>query len=343
MNFKKKFFPLWINCYLYNNKYILFLRRKRSPIYDCVLAISVPYIIFRWLFLLVYEKAWGIYSIQRKMFAERNMDFKYEMAAVAISKNEGPYIREWLEYHKIVGFQKFFIYDNESSDDTKQVLQPYIETGLVEYTYIQGKARQLDAYNDAINKHKHECRWMAFFDMDEFIMPTTPFRPIVEIISEIVYNSGRGACGVGINWALYGSSHLLKRVPGLVMDNFIYRAEITHWSSVLVKTICNPRMVVDYISPHYPLYKIGGYSVGESDGKRQYGWYHHNVAYKNVRVNHYFTKSKQEYIKKHNRGLADRIGKYDDLMFEKHDLNDIKDEAMKVYSSKIRHNLEHGE
>lgn len=73
---------------------------------------------------------------------------------VSISKNEAPYIKEWIEFHKLVGFTKFYFYDNESEDNTVDILKPYIDSGLVEYTLIKGKGRQLDAYNDAIAKHK---------------------------------------------------------------------------------------------------------------------------------------------------------------------------------------------
>lgn len=343
MDIKKITFNIWVRCYLYNNKYILKLRRKRkishSHLYDLFLILSAPYIVLRWLFLSLYENVYAKFKIQRKIEIERNLKFKYEIAIVAIAKNEALYIREWLEYHRIVGIQKFYFYDNESDDDTKQILQPYIDSGLVEYTYIKGKARQLDAYNEAIKKHKQECRWMAFIDLDEFIMPTEPFKSIAEIASRIVYNSKGGAAGLGLNWAVYGSSNINDKPQGLVIDNFVNRAEITHWSCYMIKTICNPRMVSDYISPHYPLYKIGAYSVSDSDGKRQYGWFHHNVTYKNVRINHYLTKSKQEFIKKRNRGLADRIGTYDMEIFNKYDLNDVHDESMKVYSEKIKEKI----
>lgn len=344
MRLKKAAFNIWIRCYLYNNKYILYLRRKgkcsnKKWLYNLILGISLPYIVLRWGVLVVYENIFGKKRIFCDMKRERNKSFMYEMAMVAIAKNEGPYIREWIEHHKLIGFTKFYLYDNESDDDTRLLLSPYIESGLVEYTFFPGKMRQLDAYNDAIERHKNECRWMAFLDVDEFIMPTVPFKPITEIVSDIVYNSGKGAVGLGINWVVYGSSNFKEKPQGFVMDNFLHRSEKTHWSCFMVKTICNPRMVAYYISPHYPLYKTGGYSVSESDGKRQYGWFHHNVTYKNVRINHYFTKSRQEYVKKRNRGLADRLGQYDMAMFDKYDLNDIYDESMKVYSEKIKKNL----
>ena len=68
---------------------------------------------------------------------------KHYLAVCAIAKNEGPYFKEWLEWHRKQGVEKFYIYDNESTDCTKEVLQPYIESGLVEYTYFPGYRKQL--------------------------------------------------------------------------------------------------------------------------------------------------------------------------------------------------------
>ena len=47
----------------------------------------------------------------------------------AIVKDEGRYIREWLAYHNAIGFEHFYIYDNESTDDTRQALEAAAERG----------------------------------------------------------------------------------------------------------------------------------------------------------------------------------------------------------------------
>ena len=70
-----------------------------------------------------------------------NRAFKYFMSIACIIKNEGPYLREWLEYHKLIGVEHFYVYDNESSDNTKEVLQPYIDAGDVTYIYFPGKGQ----------------------------------------------------------------------------------------------------------------------------------------------------------------------------------------------------------
>lgn len=344
MDIKTMFFNVWIRCYSYNNKFVLNNRRGRAKsrykwLYDAALAMSSPWFMMRWCASVLYENLYEKTNIHRKMEREKGMVFKHEMAFVAIAKNEEPYIREWIEYHRLVGVTKFYIYDNESDDDMCKVLAPYVEAGLVEYTFVAGKARQLDAYNDAVRKHKNECRWMAFLDIDEFLMPMDSFKPVANVVSEIVQGAGKGAVGVSVNWALYGSSHFKERPQGLVIDNFVNRALPTHWSCYMVKTICNPRMICDYISPHYPLYRLGAYSVNDSDGKRQYCWFCHTVAYQRLRVNHYMVKSRQEFMMKSRRGLADREGSYDMEVFDKYDLNDVHDEAMKLYSAAIKQKL----
>ena len=39
------------------------------------------------------------------------------LAVCAIYRNEAPYLREWIEFHRLVGVERFFLYNNESTDD----------------------------------------------------------------------------------------------------------------------------------------------------------------------------------------------------------------------------------
>ena len=336
---KRKLLKYWIGVYYYNNELILWLKRSCRKSSNLLLLLLSPYIIMKAGLLAIYEGVWGKYAIARKITKESASTYRHEIAMVSISKNEAPYIKEWIEFHKLVGFSKFYFYDNESEDNTVDILKPYIDSGLVEYTLIKGKGRQLDAYNDAIAKHKNECRWMAFLDMDEYLMPTKPFEKVYNVVSELIRKEGKGAAGIGVNWCIYGSAHLEKKPKGLIMENFIYRGKSgteTHWGNYHIKTICNPRFVKNYISPHYPIYKLGGYNINDSDGKRLWGWFCHDVKWQNLRINHYYCKSREQYIQKISRGLGDRVGEYDMKQFNDYDLNDDKDESMLLYADKVR-------
>jgi len=52
-------------------------------------------------------------------------------ALVAIAKNEGLYIREWVTYHKkVCSFDEIFVYDNDSTDSTRSELGAMEAEGL---------------------------------------------------------------------------------------------------------------------------------------------------------------------------------------------------------------------
>lgn len=95
--------------------------------------------------ITLFGKEYEFFPYPRKKFIENikiesnvKKDKSY-ISIAAISKNEGPYIKEWIEYHKLVGVDRIYFYDNESQDNTKEVLKPYIEDGTVIYHYVQGK------------------------------------------------------------------------------------------------------------------------------------------------------------------------------------------------------------
>lgn len=339
---KQATFKYWIKIYCYNNALIRPIKHniKSDIISNLILLICSPYIMLNYWFTLWYEKYFGFKKVSRLMQLDREKKFTYELAIVSISKNEGPYLVEWIEFHRLVGVNKFYFYDNESSDDTKEILKPYIDKNIVEYTFISGVGRQLDAYNDAIKQHKNECRWMAFIDMDEYLMPSVPFKPLHQIVDEIILKAAQGAAGVGVNWAIYGTSGLKKRPKGLITENYKFRAENEYYLNIHIKCICNPRLVTNYISPHYPLYIRGGYTVKEAYGTRLIGWGANRIIYKNLRINHYYTKSEEEYAAKRARGLGDRSGIYGDEHFEQYNKNDIYDFNMQPYIKILKSRVE---
>src|SRR5580700_200790 len=104
------------------------------------------------------------------------------LAICAVFINETPYLREWIEFHRLVGVEKFYLYQNRSEDDWQSVLQPSIDEGLVEVTdWPRRPPRQIQAYQHFINKHRGEPGWVAFLDCDEFL-----FSPSHSTVSEAI-------------------------------------------------------------------------------------------------------------------------------------------------------------
>ena len=120
------------------------------------------------------------------MEEEKKKNFMYELAVVTCSKDESLYLLEWIEFYRLMGVDHIYFYDNGSTDDTKALLKPYVDMDYVTYTYIDGRGKQLEAYNDALVLGKEKCRWMAFIDMDEYIVPIDSNRKILDVINDII-------------------------------------------------------------------------------------------------------------------------------------------------------------
>jgi hypothetical protein len=246
------------------------------------------------------------------------------LSIVAIIKNEGPYIAEWIEYHVLVGVNKFYIYDNESEDTIRYILEPYIREGIVEYKYCPGRAKQTWAYNSILGKAKKETYWLAVIDCDEFIVPIS-----TETVPDVLKNF-EGYGGLGINWMVYGSGGQHNKTEGLVIERFKDHSERTFDRNRHIKTIVNPRYVFQ-INIHDALYITGKWCVNTN--KEIIKGAFSDVVFDQIRINHYFGKSYEEYIEKRQRGMADHKDEKRSMQdFYDHDKNEErKDPIMDKY------------
>lgn len=96
---------------------------------------------------------------------------KYDVSICSIFKNESDFLQEWIEYHLLIGIEHFYLYDNESEDKPENVLQPYIDRGIVSLKPWAGKHAQMSAYKDFYDSYRDETQWVSFLDIDEFICP----------------------------------------------------------------------------------------------------------------------------------------------------------------------------
>lgn len=255
----------------------------------------------------------------RRSLKKATSEPRYNLAVCAIAKNEGPYFKEWIEWHKAKGVEKFYIYDNESTDRTRQVLEPYIAEGTVEYTYFPGYRKQLAAYDDCLTRHRLDCKWIAFIDLDEFIVPVRD-SSITDFLKGV-----EGAPAVEINWLVYGSGGNVNKSDAPVMERFRFHSLPSHKLNRHVKSIVNPRLVYTMTGCHEAS-RIRG-AASDSHGNPITKNFREREPQQDViRVNHYAVRSRQEFEEKQNRGRASgtkRAIEWD--YFERYDLNDIKE------------------
>lgn len=123
---------------------------------------------------------------------------KYNLSICAIFKNEARYLKEWIEYHRIVGVDHFYLYNNNSYDRYWNVLKPYVAEGIVtliawpdylrnlreENSFLWALGTQIPAYENAVRvKALPETKWLAFIDIGEFLIPAST-RTLTEMLEK---------------------------------------------------------------------------------------------------------------------------------------------------------------
>ena len=63
---------------------------------------------------------------------QQRIRYRHQLYAMVRVYNEAAWLREWLEFHRMQGVERFLVYDDQSTDDLGAVLAPYVATGLVE-------------------------------------------------------------------------------------------------------------------------------------------------------------------------------------------------------------------
>jgi Glycosyltransferase family 92 len=219
------------------------------------------------------------------------------LSACTIYRDAARYLAEWIEFHRLVGVERLFLYDNGSSDDHRAVLEPYVEEGSVvlhewamPFLGEGGRGFALmRAFDDCLRRHREDSRWIAFLDIDEFLFSPTG-SPLPELLEP--YEQYPGVC---VSRAEYGPSGHRVTPDGLVIENYVRRRRVRPDGWAAVKSIVDPARAIRALSAHTFLYSEGR-PVDEDrrpvDPLDRHGG--KPVAWSRFRVNHYSTKSEEE-------------------------------------------------
>lgn len=219
---------------------------------------------------------------------------KYKVSLCLIFKNEAKYLREWIEYHKLIGVEHFYLYNNFSDDNFKDILKPYIDSNevtLIDWPY---QYAQIKAYEDAYKRFKDETQWIGFIDADEFVN-IQRHDNIVTLLERY-----RRFPAVFFHWRMFGTSgHQEYDDRLLITERFT-----SCWEDLtdVGKSFVNTDYTLSKINPHYAEMKFCGlpvFSVGLNKVP--------NIKFKTLcsvnagkygYINHYWSKSFSEYFYK---------------------------------------------
>ncbi|MCF3933865.1 glycosyltransferase family 2 protein [Acuticoccus sp. M5D2P5] len=266
---------------------------------------------------------------------------------VAIVKNEAHYLDEWIGLHRLLGVNRFLVYDNGSTDGTRALLDRWAEKPwlhVVDWPDRPNGSPQRSAYRNAARRAKTD--WIAFFDADEFLVLHRH-----ESVGAWLATIPEEAEAIGVNWRCFGSAGLAERDERPVTERFVMASTADFGPNRHVKTIARARDLVR-MEVHTGVFRSHEAALADGAEAPAIGRYvspsgaaqtfpstglSDRVDWSVAQLNHYYVKSRAEFLVKQTRGSAnagaDDPKKFDHPKqrpeaFATHDRNDEEDRAL---------------
>jgi hypothetical protein len=223
----------------------------------------------------------------------------YKLSICGIAKNEQYGLREWVNYHRLVGVEHIYIYDNDSTVPVRETLAQEIAAQYVTCIEFPGPSKQMPAYNDCLRRFGGDSQWIAMIDCDEFLVPKK-----TDSVLDVLDNFGNYS-SLQVNWVIFGSSGHITRPTGLVIENYTHSSPSSYKENLHTKAIIQPSKIQCAGSnPHYFVPQHGFFAVGEDFAGIPNAWSKtHNVE--TIQLNHYTIKSLEDFHAKMAKGRAD--------------------------------------
>lgn len=274
-----------------------------------------------------------------------------------MAKDEDPFVDEWLAYHRLIGVDHFYLYDNDSRTQLRAVVAPHAAYVTVidwpgQHADLPGREprgptshlrnNQTKAYEDSLRHLREE--WVAFIDLDEFIV----LRRHATIQGFLAAFTDAGA--VRLSWHYFGHDGHFETPEGLVIATHLRRRvepARMHKSISRAKAILSIPNAHDCVlaRPHDRAVDANGrpYSPGGYPAKTA-------VAH----VNHYPYRSFRDFMRRAERGEAaftretapadqrwrfEAEGRLRKFVEDARDMNELVDEYMLRFVEPIRAHL----
>jgi hypothetical protein len=253
------------------------------------------------------------------------------LAICAIFRNEALYLREWIEFHRLVGVDRFFLYNNRSEDDYHRVLDTYIAAGVVVLTeWPHFPPCQVEAYQHYIDTQPRVADWTAFLDIDEFLW-SPRFKTIPEALDSLPQHSG----AVGVNWMCFGSSSHKEWHDAPVIERFTWRPHAGIPSNHYIKSIVRMDQHFVIADPHCA--QVPTYSPS---GKLILGSHCADHEHDLLRINHYGSKSRQEWVTRQRLGKpCSNSAPSPERCYEEIQARDVEDCEIQRYLPQLKERL----
>jgi hypothetical protein len=222
--------------------------------------------------------------------------YSYQLSICSIFRDEARFLKEWIEFHLLVGVEHFYLFNNLSQDDYLSVLQPYMDNGIIElydwpyesFIPYEFDTHQINAYRHCLEKARGSVKWLAFIDIDEYLVPMKE-RTLLPVLERFSENGG-----LTINWLLFGTSKIKKiSADQLMIESLLMKGTYRESQNTRVKSIVQPERVRWIDNAHYVHYYPPYYAVDETGEEVEACMSNSKMSMEEIRINHYWTRDEE--------------------------------------------------
>lgn len=228
---------------------------------------------------------------------------------ITAMRNEGPFLVEWVAYHRAIGFTDILIYADDSLDGSGALLGALDAAGVV--THLDNRPRtgtprghRNRAYGQAISHPAlRGADWAMVLDTDEFLTITAGDGTLAALLA-----AAPGADLISPAWQLFGHGGLAGFTDAPILPRLLRSSPAGHVIAdrhLGIKTLFRPG-IVTALGPHRPVLDpahrdtatwVNGSGADVGAILRDKGWALPRAAQgaELARINHYMIRSTEAF------------------------------------------------
>ena len=237
---------------------------------------------------------------------------------VTTMKNEGPFMLEWVAYHRAIGFTDLLIYTNHCDDGTDKIGMRLQELGVAQHVdnqFKKGASPQRVALRRARREPIYDqTDWIICSDCDEFLNVRAGDGTL-----DALFDAVGGADAISLCWKIFGCGDKVAYEDRFVTEQFTWGAQEDFrgkYKAIGLKTLFRPSDAIAKFGVHRPKFagRPDGFVWTDGGGQPmpdkyfEAGWsawpgFQHDHA----RLHHYAVRSVDSFLVKRDRGRTNHI------------------------------------
>lgn len=274
---------------------------------------------------------------------------------ITATRNEGPFLLEWLAWYRMLGFSRALVMHNDCTDHSPQLLRLLERHGFLAQKNVRPDPARPPQPQSLIAAGKHplvrEAEWAFVCDPDEFLV----IHKGEGTLTALLDGGDLPFAGLLINWRIFGTAGHALYSDDLTHRRFLRAAKPDAPQNNCFKTLFRAPRDWGRLRAHGPRFWRGNGAWGEGANRfaRANGqvWPGYDpdirgeppnsvgndeVTLEWAQLNHYALRSREQFAFKKGRPSAAMLeDRYTDLFFKRFDRNECADERALAYRERF--------